>query len=222
MTKFADYMRIRRYNIRFFALLIILLFSYSAVKGDKLRSCDLIFVGSGQSDFSQAIADATSQEYEKMRFVHVGIIEVNDSNINVIEASPQEGVRIIDLKDFLRSAPSIEGKPAVEIKRCIIDFPIEETIQRAKGFLGEPYDWWYMPDNGKMYCSELVYESFLDQQGKPIFEAQPMNFRAKDGSMPQFWIDLFEKIGESIPEGAPGTNPSDLSKSKKLIRVIYP
>ena len=205
------------------AIKAAMILNFTSLKAEELKSGDLIFVGASEGNFSQAIADATEWEETSMRFVHVGIIEVRDSTeINVIEASPQKGVRLISLDDFLAEAPLLSGRPAVAVKRCISEFPVEKTISNAKRFLGQPYDWWYMPDNGKIYCSELVFESFLDDNGNHIFESHPMNFKAKDGSIPQFWIDLFEEIGEPIPEGVEGTNPSDLSKSKNLRPVLEP
>ena len=99
---------------------------------------------------------------------------------------------------------------------------MEECLTKAKSFIGQPYDWWYLPDNGKMYCSELVYESYLDSDGYHIFEAHPMNFRSPDGTMPQVWISIFEELGQPVPEGVLGTNPSDLSKSPLLYTITKP
>ena len=46
-----------------------------------------------------------------------------------------------------------------------------------------------------------------------------MNFRDKDGNMPEFWTNLFKEHNEEIPEGVLGTNPNDLSKSMKLVKL---
>ena len=70
-----------------------------------------------------------------------------------------------------------------------------------------------------MYCSELVYESYLGENGTPLFCARPMNFRTADGTLPCFWAELFEQLGESVPEGIPGTNPNDMAKEKILKEV---
>ena len=70
-----------------------------------------------------------------------------------------------------------------------------------------------------MYCSELVWESYHRPDGRPIFPARPMNFRAADGSMPVFWSELFERLGEPIPEGLPGTNPADMSRDSALTEI---
>lgn len=198
-----------------FILLLVPLISLA----ENLRSGDLIFVTEGSGDFSKAISETTASS-DSLKFIHVGIIETTDSIINVIEASPEEGVRIISLESFIKDNPNNKDIPAFVIKRLKDDFPVNETIARAKSYLGKPYDWWYLPHNGKIYCSELVYESYLDEEGQHIFSARPMNFRTSDGEVPEFWIDLFKELGQPIPEGIDGTNPSDLSKSPCLKTIL--
>lgn len=183
--------------------------------GEELKSGDLIFVPEEKGEFSKAIVDATASE-DSVKFVHVGIIEVDSiGNAWVIEASPRDGVREISLQKFM------EGTPNIIVKRLLIEYPTDKMLNRAKSFIGEGYDWWYIPDNGKMYCSELVYEAYLDAEGQHIFEAKPMNFRAPDGSMPEFWVRLFEELGEPIPEGEMGTNPQEMGKSSILETVKF-
>ena len=196
-------------------ILLLIILGFLRGGAEELRSGDLIFVGEGKGEFSKAITEATAFN-DSIRLVHVGIIEIDETgNTFVIEASPEEGVRKIELEKF------IEPAPLFCIKRLSISFPVKDMLYRAKSHLGEAYDWWYLPDNGKMYCSELVYDSYLDKDNNHIFNSQPMNFRSPDGNMPQFWIDLFEELGEQIPEGIPGTNPSDLSKFPLLIDIPF-
>ena len=194
-------------------------FCFMLSNAEKLKKGDLIFQAEGKGEFSKAISSSTSRE-DSLSFVHVGIIDIDEEGgVNVIEASPKEGVRIISLKNFLlQEGEDSPGKFVV--KRLCIDFPVEETIERAKSYLGQPYDWWYLPDNGKMYCSELVWESFQKEDGERIFKSNPMNFRDKDGNMPEFWIKLYQELGQEVPEGIEGTNPNDLSRDKRLVEVI--
>ena len=202
-------------KVKILGLLFLIISGILNAVAEELKSGDLIFIGEGNGEFSKAITEATASN-DSVRFVHVGIVESDErGNRRVIEASPEEGVREIALDKFIETAPYFV------IKRLSISFPVENMLEKAKSYLGEEYDWWYLPENGKMYCSELVYESFLDKEGNHIFEAQPMNFRASDGSMPQFWINLFDELGEPIPEGIPGTNPSDLSRSQFLYTIQF-
>lgn len=185
-----------------------------------LRTGDLLFVTEGKSDFSNAITQATGNQ-DSLQFIHVGILIADSiANLEVLDASPELGVRITSLQEFLKESPLVGENPGVVVKRVNIDFPLEETIGRAKSFIGQEYDWWYLPDNDKIYCSELIYESFIDKKGNPIFESKPMNFKAPDGSMPLFWVQLFEKLGQSIPQGVPGTNPNDMARSDKLTEIF--
>lgn len=92
------------------------------------------------------------------------------------------------------------------------------AVERAKTFLGQPYDRSLLPDNGKVYCSELVWESYMDGDGA-IFEARPMNFRASGGTMPIYWTEHFAALGEAIPEGVPGTNPDNMSREGAIVIV---
>ena len=96
---------------------------------------------------------------------------------------------------------------------------VREAVERAYERLGQEYDWHFLPDNGKLYCSELIYECYREADGSPLFPAAPMNFRDSEGRMPAFWTELFEKLGEPVPEGVPGTNPNAMSKAPFLTQV---
>lgn len=64
-----------------------------------------------------------------------------------------------------------------------------------------------------------MWESYRAENGTPLFTARPMNFRAADGTLPQFWADLFDQLGEQVPEGLPGTNPNDMAREELLEEV---
>lgn len=180
---------------------------------DRLQTGDLVFVSKGESAFSKAISASTADSLTS--YTHVGIIDCeDDGNIYVIEASSENGVVMTPLDSFKTDDKQLDYYRVVSG-----EIDPEEIILKAKKYIGQPYDYFYLPDNGKMYCSELVYECYLDPEGKPIFKSQPMNFRDEDGNMPQFWIELFQKNNMEIPEGVPGTNPNDLSKSEKITKL---
>lgn len=188
--------------------------------GEKgLRSGDLIFESVGKSATAKAIDAATARESGES-FSHIAIIEVAEDGIYVIEAASENGVQRISLDDFLAAATHDEsGNPAVTVMRLDREYDTAAFIANAKRHIGEPYDHYFMPDNGRMYCSELVYESYRDENGNPIFTARPMNFRAADGTMPEYWVALFEALGEPIPQGVPGTNPNDMARERCLVRL---
>lgn len=179
---------------------------------------DLLFQAAGTSSFSGAIADATAWS-DSIKFVHVAIVAVESGKPYIIEATAADGVVITPWDDFLRSSPLVDGCPGVVVMRVNKDFPVADAVNRARSHLGESYDWSYRPANGKMYCSELVYDSYLNYDGTPLFTARPMNFRDADGNMPAFWTELFSRLNEPVPEGVPGTNPNDMSKEPVLVEV---
>lgn len=184
-----------------------------------LQNGDLIFESVGKSAAAKAIDAATAHANEES-FSHIAIIEVAKDGVYVIEAASENGVQRITLDEFLAEATHDEsGNPAVTVMRLNRKYDTAAFIANAKQYIGEPYDHYFMPDNGRMYCSELVYESYRDKNGNPIFIARPMNFRAADGSMPEYWVELFESLGEPIPQGVLGTNPNDMAHEPILERL---
>lgn len=182
---------------------------------------DLVFTTStDESPHTDAIAGATATDRSAVTFTHVGILDIQDGEPCVIEAtSKTDGVTFTPWSEFISMAGRVSGRPGIVIKRIIGSYDIETAVENARKQQGVPYDWAYMPDNGKFYCSELVYECYRKSDGKPLFTAKPMNFRTPDGKMPEFWTNLFKKLGQPIPEGVPGTNPNDMSMSPVLEEV---
>jgi hypothetical protein len=52
-----------------------------------------------------------------------------------------------------------------------------------------------------------------------LFESKPMNWRDKEGRLPEYWQKHFAELGMPVPEGVPGTNPTDLSRSPLLRKL---
>ncbi|WP_299221110.1 YiiX/YebB-like N1pC/P60 family cysteine hydrolase [uncultured Alistipes sp.] len=180
----------------------------------RLQTGDLLFQAGKTSEMSRAIHDATGRK-ASLDYTHVGIALRTAGADSVLEATG-EGVRIVALRRFLDEAGRIDGRPAVVAMRLRDTAGVAASVARARQAVGLPYDWSFRPDNGRFYCSELVWEYYLTPEGRRIFEARPMNFRSADGSMPGFWTELFERLGEPIPEGVPGTNPNDMAREPIL------
>lgn len=193
--------------------------SACARSGQPLRTGDLLFQAGRESAMGGAIKAATGNDCE-LQFTHVGIAVIGSRADSVLEATSDGGVRMTVLSDFLNKSARLNGRPVAIAKRLKDTAGIAAAVARARTFLGQPYDYSFRPDNGKLYCSELVWESYLAPDGRRLFPAQPMNFRAADGSMPPFWNELFAKLGEEIPEGLPGTNPNDMSRDTSLTEVF--
>lgn len=184
-------------------------------------SGDLIFV-EGMSagiqvdcrpNMDQAIMGSTGA------MVHVGIIEGCNDSLFVIDAAPKTGVSRRPLNEFLEAQCDEEGRmPNIRIMQLKDQRGVMEFVAKAKELVGAEYDFTFLPDNGKYYCSELVYECY-QRDGKPIFEVAPMNFRNADGEFDAYWVELFERQGMEIPQGVLGTNPNDLCHSPLLIPI---
>ena len=173
------------------------------------QSGDLFFVRGRQSDMEKAITASTGQ------FTHVAMAEVDTvGQLWIIEATTQKGVQRIKYSDWY------DYSSGFDIYRLKVPFDVEALLKRAKSFIGQPYDDNFLPDNGKMYCSELIYEVFLDSVGNHLFQSRPMVFRDKKGRIPRYWKRHFRKLGQPVPESVPGTNPSDMSQSPILEKVL--
>ena len=177
-----------------------------------LRPGDLLFF-SEEGAMDNAIKASTGQ------YTHVAMVESlgQRDTVWIIDATQKHGVsrRPLTIKYGSSDFPDVyrfrDG--------C---FSIDSVLARARSFIGQPYDNAFLPDNGALYCSELVYEVFLDDcsdKGKHLIEAKPMNWRDKNGNLPQYWQEHFKKLGMPVPEGVPGTNPTDMSRSPILKKL---
>lgn len=152
----------------------------------------------------QAIAASTGH------YTHVAVALSIDSGCYLYEALPRQGVVCRPLKEAMRDYPIAQWK---QLSVPFDTLRLQRVLARA---VGHPYDDYFLPDNGRFYCSELVYEAYFSPDGHRLFEAQPMNFLAADGSMPAYWTHHFDSLGVAIPQGTPGTNPTDLAASPLL------
>lgn len=178
-----------------------------------LRPGDLLFFADSRG-MGRAIKESTGY------YTHVAIVESVGDTVWVIDATPEEGVARRPLRYRRGFFPDV-----YRLKADIQDADIEPVLDRARSFIGQPYDNAFLPDNGAMYCSELVYECFLDDfhsgnyPGDHLFEAKPMNWRNAKGKLPRYWKKHFRKLKMQVPEGIPGTNPTDLSRSPLLRKL---
>ena len=181
--------------------------------GDLIFVCDTTGMGS-------AIQSSTGDKKDQHVFTHVAIAECSDSGIYVIDATPRLGVSRRTLGEFILSVTGGDpDRPFTQYAyyyQVAVPFDTLLLQRRLKSFVGQPYDHYFMPNNGRMYCSELVYECFFDCNGHHLFPMKPMNFKAADGSMPRYWQEHFGRLGTAIPQDMPGTNPNDMSKSPIL------
>lgn len=191
-----------------------------------LRTGDLVFVNIpadydlDSGSMAGAIGASTS-EGRKMMTIHVAILEVKDDSTWIIDATIRHGVDRYPLDTFLTDFTLKDGSlPEFDIKRPDVSaLEAEAFVENAKKFIGQPYDVHFLPDNGEMYCSELVYNSYIAPDGKHLFSSAPMNFLNEDGVLPVYWKQLFALLGEDVPQGIEGTNPQKMSAEPVLKNV---
>ena len=222
----------RIWNVILPALLVLAVFSCRKapepkVDDTRIETGDLLFVGIPmdymEDNMAQAIADATSSG-DSINFIHTAILEVDKEGARwVIDATLAYGVDRHPLDTLLKQFTLHRGnaKATFEVMRLKDNSQAARYVEQAKEFLGEGYDSYFMTFNGKHYCTELVYDAYVDTDGRHCFEEVPMNFKNAEGEMPAYWTWLFGELGEPIPQGEPGTNPQQLHASPQLVHVLY-
>lgn len=209
-------------KISFFLFLFILFSAtggVSAQQKTELREGDFLFQQLSCGPLCEAILAVTSG-YEGQKFNHIAMVVSHQDTLMVIEAIGKD-VHLSSLPNFLaRSAyPVYTGRLKQEYQQLL-----PAAVHFAKGQLGTPYDETFLYQNGKYYCSELIYDAFLAaNRGEPVFELKPMTFKIP-GRRTFFpvWKDYFGSRKMSVPEGFPGCNPGGISLSDKIeMRGIY-
>ena len=205
---------------------LFLLLAACAPRTETLRTGDLVFVGI-PADYSldkdsmdSAITDATD-DASGLNLIHTAILEIDPQGREwIIDATIKHGVDRHPLDTFLRDFTLRDGSlPVFEVMRLRDDSRAEEFVANAKRYLGLPYDIRFAPSDSALYCTELVYKSYLAPDGTPLVTAAPMNFLNADGEMPVYWEQLFARLGEPVPQGIPGTNPQAMAQEPILRRV---
>ena len=183
-----------------------------------LQHGDLLFcVASPSRDgIAQAIVSVT-EGIDLQRVSHVAIVCKEPDGTYALEASGKQGVWLNPIDSFfIHCDHSSANKPMVLLGRLKDSSHVAASVERAKTYLGKPYDRQYLPGDSAIYCSELVHLAYLDSEEKPIFPQQPMSFHDQSGHVTQFWKDYYQQWHMNVPEGWPGTNPGGISRSDAI------
>jgi hypothetical protein len=177
-----------------------------------LKSGDLLFQSMNCGPLCEAINEVTSG-YQGHDFSHLGLVYIKNDSILVIEAAGSS-VKITPYETFKTYTTEKMFVGRLKRKyRALIPEAIAFTLQQ----IGVPYDEEYVYNNGKYYCSELLYDAFLHANKKPLFDLFPMTFKSpKTKEYFEVWVDYYKKLNIEIPEGKPGCNPGGISTSDKL------
>jgi hypothetical protein len=203
------------FGTQIFFLLVAFLLFYGC--SQNLNTGDLIFVSSENSDFEKSIVEVTKSENELLNFSHVGMINVTDSGVFVVEAVPGRGVVYTNFQEF--KDENSNGTLYIGTFKSKYKKYAQDALNRACSHLGKDYNYAFDFENDLYYCSELVYDAYAVASGDlHFFETPDMTFKKEgtDEILP-FWSEYFEKLDVAVPEGKPGVNPTGLSRSGKLI-----
>jgi hypothetical protein len=177
-----------------------------------LQAGDLLFQ-SGKDGLGGAI-EAVTEGIGGYNFSHVGMLVPDSSGrLWVIEAV-SEGVLLTPVDTFLQRGARVALGRVKDEYRPLLPAAIAFAVQQT----GTPYDEEYLYNNGKYYCSELIYDAFLVANNRvPFFNLEPMTFKSPaTGAFPEEWVRHYQKLNRPIPEGEPGCNPGGLSRSEKI------
>ena len=211
--------------ILLFAAAMIAAGCQSGVK-QTLRSGDLVFVQIPadydlEDDSMASAISASTAAGESLMTIHVAILDVEGDSTWIIDATIKHDVDRHPLDTFLTDFTLKDGSlPVFDIKRVDVDdAQARQFVENAKQFIGQPYDIYFLPDNGALYCSELVDLAYVKEDGTHMFTEYPMNFLDENGEMPVYWTELFALLGQEVPQGVTGTNPQAMSAEPVLSTV---
>ncbi len=187
-----------------------------------LRAGDLIFQDLDCGPLCDAIEKVTDGVGGK-DFSHLGLVVASGDTLAVVEAIGK-GVQLTAVPKFVQRSTTPDGRPKVVVARLKRRWSgvAKGAVTAALGMVGVPYDDAFLPNNGLLYCSEMVAIAFqAGNRGEPFFPQPPMTFKDPDtGAFFPAWVDYYNALKQPIPESTPGCNPGGLSRDGRL-RIVY-
>lgn len=187
-----------------------------------LQHGDLLFcVASPSRDgIAQAIVSVT-EGIDLQQVSHVAIVcQEPNGKMYALEASGKHGVWLNPIDSFfVHCDHTATDHPMVLLGRLKDTTSVAACVEKAKTYLGRPYDFQYMPSDSALYCSELVQLSYFDRSGEAIFPQVPMSFHDPNGQILPFWTTYYQQWNMVVPEGELGTHPGGISRSDKITIV---
>ena len=199
----------------YFFLLIILV---SCSSKFELKEGDLLFQDLDTSPLCDAI-ELVTPGYNEADFSHIGLVVSINDTIRVLEAIPPK-VMLTNLENFLNRSFDKDGNPKVIVGRLKEKYlhSVREAVSYSKSKLNIKYDDFFLMNNNSYYCSELIYEAFLNDS---IFELKPMTFlHPKTKDTLEVWKEYYSELGVEIPQHKLGINPGIMSLSDN-IEIIH-
>jgi len=172
-----------------------------------LESGDLVFLDLDCGELCEAMAAVTAEQHgvPGPALSHVGLLERERGALFVLEAWPRGGVTRRPLAEVLARVRGAEGRRhgfrfgRLRPERRALG---RAAVQAARELLGAPYDEDFLVENGRLYCSELVYLAL-----RPALRLSPMFFGRPGTPEREVWERYYRARGRVVPDGAPGISP---------------
>jgi hypothetical protein len=208
--------------MKYIFFIIILSFSVNTNaqtwKDFNFQSGDLLFQDLDCGDLCDAI-EAVTPALSTKHFSHLGLVYVKADSVYVVEAIGAD-VHLTFISNFLQRQLDDKDNPKIVVGRlkkrfqhlnhAALDFALQQ--------IGKPYDNAFIYDNGKYYCSELIYDAYKTATGgHPFFKLNPMTFKdPKTRKNFPAWEDYYKNLKMDIPEGKLGCNPGSIAICDKI------
>ena len=175
---------------------------------NELQEGDLLFCCTNTANAITAVTSGV----EDLPIDHVAVFHRigGENGIPYVIEAVKPAVQLTPLDTFMCQ------NPHVIIGRVRTDLYIHQSIRRCLAMVGKPYDDLYLPGDSAIYCSELVQLNYRSVSDCPIFEPIPMSFHDSTGRVTDYWLEFYRQRGMNVPEGAPGTNPGELSRRPQI------
>ncbi len=175
----------------------------------ELKEGDILFQRSNSAQ-SQAIEKASGSKW-----THCGIVFIDEQGPYVIEAV--QPVKRTELKAWIS-----RGNGVYEVKRLKDESRLTPEVLRkmeqvAESHLGKDYDPYFLWDDQRIYCSELVWKVY--QQGAGIEVGTQERFGDMDLTAPLVQRILKERFGNAYPVDEPVVSPATIHRSVLLRKV---
>ncbi len=201
----------------FIAFIVTLAMSCSQPGPEPFQTGDLVFLARYIDDVPRP-QGAEIQHPELLTFIHAGILEIDEADsIWIYDVTAVKDFKKNDVTSFLETFTGRSGiAPIVMVKRLKDNSNAKEYVQKAKTMMNQPYDYEFAPDNGALYCTELIYKSYVREDGTHVFKEYPMDFKGPDGEFIPYWVRIFDMFKRPIPQGEMGTTPASIFYSDAL------
>jgi len=186
------------------------------------KTGDFVFQDIDCGDLCDAIEKVTPS-IEGKHFSHIGLVYVAGDSIWVIEAI-EKNVHLTRISTFLDHSKTENGAPKIIVGRLkkVYQFLNTKAISFALQQLGVPYDDVFLYNNGKYYCSELIFDAYkFANDGRDFFTLYPMTFKDPETNKTnKAWKGYYKKLKTKIPEGRLGCNPGSIGISE-TIEIVH-